>query len=129
MRKVNHSVISFLVVVLLIFSCTITAFAVEDSYTNKYVSLSSFTYITGDFKDTYSTTAAVLITSVQDEAGTDSNKFVMVRTISGSTPRIVRAGTSVDISLPESCRDAGSWVPMYAKGEINCRISGYWNIH
>ena len=129
MRKVKRSVFSFMVVVLLILGCTITAFAAESSFANKYVSCSAFTYITGDFKDTTSSSAAILLTRITDEAGNTYNNYVTIRTVSGSTPLDVKTGKTFDYTLPTNCQNAGNWVPLYAKGTINCHITGYWNTH
>ncbi len=133
MKKSIKSVTSITLCIATILCVTSLASAAESSFTKSSVDSNSYSFVTTEKKDTTSTTAAVKIENIYKADGSASNySTVDVKATSSGTGVSVNKGSTVDISIPSGSQSSGSYVAMYSKGNIpwlDCKISGYWNVH
>ncbi len=129
MKRLISIVSAFLMIAAMI---TIIS-ATEVTFTKKYVDSNQFTYVTQAVKQTNSDTAAVKITNMYKEDGSDSNywRFYVRPTLTGGQ-YLIQKDKWYDLRIPATMQNAGTTVQLYAMGHdpsLDCRVSGYWNVH
>lgn len=133
MKLFSKSAISIVLTLVLLISCTLVASATESVFTKRPVDSNSYSYITSAKKETTTTTATVRITNIYKADGSSSwYSTVWVKPTSTGTGVSVTKGAYCDVTIPSQFRTAGSWVNLYAQGNIpwlDCQISGYWIVH
>lgn len=102
-------------------------------FAKKAVDSNSYTYITGATKETTTTYAGVQISDIYKADGSSSSyNNVYVKACTTGYGLSATKGRYLDLTIPSGYRAAGSYVTLYAKGNVpwlDCKISGYWIVH
>lgn len=74
------------------------------------------------------------ITKMYDADGNETSLYsqVYAKATSSGTSTLVTSGSWYDVPIPSSFQAASKSVSLYCKGHIpwiDCKISGYWNVH
>ena len=107
--------------------------AAETQFTAKFVDSNQYTYVCTAQQYTYSDYAAVEITQIFKADGSLSNyKKVYCKSMPVGTAVLVEKGTWSNIPIHSSVKGVGKSNDLYAMGNdpsLDCKISGYWNVH
>ena len=105
----------------------------ETQFSAKYVDSNEFTYVCRAQQYSYSDYAALKITQIYKADGSTSNyKRVHCKSMLVDEVVLVEKGTWMDIPIHSSVKGAGKNNDLYAMGHdpsLDCKISGYWNVH
>lgn len=130
--RVTFWTVSVLVMVLLFSG---SCFAGEYNFANtmKFVDSNSYTYIGKATKDSNTNYGEVKILNIYKADGSSSGyQQVYARATTIGIVRLVTKGSWYNLTLPSSYRTAGSKVGLYCMGHdpsLDCKITGYWNVH
>ena len=138
-RKAKHPIIykfpkyvaSFVLVAILTSSIWLT---VDFSNLKKSVDSNSWSYIGSATKDSATENGELKITKMYDADGNETSLYsqVYAKATSSGTSTLVTSGSWYDVPIPSSFQAASKSVSLYCKGHIpwiDCKISGYWNVH
>lgn len=107
--------------------------AQEAVISKAYVDSNTYSYIANAVKDTTTNNAIFNLTAIYKSDGTTSNyRKVYAKANSDGVEYSVSVGDYLSMTIPAGSRTAGSRVFLYCKGNnpsLDCRISGYWNVH
>ena len=111
-------------------------FAEEFDFSNlkKSVDSNSWSYIGSATKDSATENGELKITKMYDADGNETSLYsqVYAKATSSGTSTLVTSGSWYDVPIPSSFQAASKSVSLYCKGHIpwiDCKISGYWNVH
>lgn len=118
------------------FDGTTVCFAEEFNFSNlkKSVDSNSWSYIGSATKDSATENGELKITKMYDADGNETSLYsqVYAKATSSGTSTLVTSGSWYDVPIPSSFQAASKSVSLYCKGHIpwiDCKISGYWNVH
>lgn len=85
-------------------------------------------------KDSATENGELKITKMYDADGNETSLYsqVYAKATSSGTSTLVTSGSWYDVPIPSSFQAASKSVSLYCKGHIpwiDCKISGYWNVH
>lgn len=115
-------------------SCVCYAAEYNFSGYKKSVDSNSWTYIGSATKDSTTTYGELKVTKMYDASGNLSSWYsqVYAKATSNGTSTLVTKGSWYTIPIPSSYQAAGKSVSLYCMGHdpsLDCKISGYWNVH
>lgn len=136
MTKLKNRVFSLCLVFALALSLTTVCFAAEYNFSSykKSVDSNSWSYIGAATKGSATTDGELKITKIYDADGNESSLFsqVYAKATTDGTSTLVTKGDWYDVPIPSAYQAAGKSVSLYCMGHIpwlDCKISGYWNVH
>lgn len=133
MKRKLENIIIGAVVGFMIIATTVATNAAETQFSAKFVDSNQYTYVCTAQQYSYSDDAALKITQIYKADGSASNyKRVYCKSLLIGSAVLVEKGTWYDIPIPESLKGAGKNNDLYAMGHdpsLDCKISGYWNVH
>ena len=136
MAKIEKRFLSFGLVLALMVALSSVCFAEEFNFSNlkKSVDSNSWSYIGSATKDSATENGELKITKMYDADGNETSLYsqVYAKATSSGTSTLVTSGSWYDVPIPSSFQGASKSVSLYCKGHIpwiDCKISGYWNVH
>lgn len=107
--------------------------AAEQKFSKAYVDSNSYSAIASAYKDTDGDYGSLKITDIYKANGSSSDyQCVYCRTADLNSEKLVYKGSWYELQLPSYLRVKGKTVYLYVKGhnpKLDCRVSGYWNVH
>lgn len=133
MKKRLKLISSAFLVLALVCSIVITAFATDTTFTQRYVDSNTFTQVVSLRKSATSDRATLTLSNIYKADGSTSNyQYILAKATNQGSTISVRKGTTRDLSIPEGYRAVGSLIVLYARGNnpsLDCRISGTFNAY
>ena len=136
MTKIKKRILSLSLVFILALSLSTVCFASEYNFTNLKLSVdsNSWSYIGSATKSSTTTDGELKITKIYDADGNESFMYTQVyaKATSDGISTLVTKGEWCDVPIPSAYQSTGQSVSLYCKGHIpwlDCKISGYWNVH
>ena len=133
MKRKLENIFAGVITGLVIIGTTVATNAAETQFTAKYVESDKYTYVCTAQQYSYSDYAAVKITQIYKADGSKSNyQQVYCKSMLIGEYKLVDKGCWEDLRIPDSVKGAGKSNDLYAMGHnpsLDCKISGYWNVH
>ena len=133
MKKQIEKIITGAITCLIMVGTTVGTNAAETQFWKKFVDSNEYTYVCTAQQYTYSDKAAVKITEIYKADGSSSNyKQVYCKSMLIGEYKLVDKGSWEDLKIPDSVKGAGKNNDLYVMGHdpsLDCKISGYWNVH
>lgn len=122
------------IVLAFVLSMSSICFAAETSFSKKSVDSNTWTFICSAKKDGSTTYGELKLTNIYKADGTSSSTYSTVKAKASEDGTSTKAtkGTWTNIPLPAYYQSAGKGVSLYCMGNtpwLDCKISGYWNVH
>ena len=130
--KKTVKIFTLLTLVFTMLTATVCS-AKEAVISKAYVDSNTYSNIANAVKDTTTNNAVFNLTAIYKADGTASNyRKVYARANSNGIEYSVSVGDYCSMTIPAGSRSAGRRVYLYCKGNdpsLDCKVSGYWNVH
>ncbi|MDR2044971.1 MAG: hypothetical protein LBQ15_11570 [Clostridium sp.] len=134
--KVMKHFLSMSLVLALVFVMPSVCFAAEYDFSSvkKSVDSNSWSYIGSATKDKAGSVGEIKVTKMYDADGNESSSYsqVYAKATGNGTSKLVTKGSWYEVAIPAASQSQGSSVGLYCQGHtpwLDCKISGYWNVH
>ena len=114
------------------YPCYVAEYNFSDQ--KKFVDSNNWTYIGSATKDSTTSYGELKITQMYNTDDTINYAFsqVYAKATSSGTSILVTKGSWQTVPIPSSYQSAGKSVALYCMGHnpsLDCKISGFWNVH